>query len=97
MINMARINLDGNELLEMLYWVTQLFEDNVETVNDLNVFPVPDGDTGTNMYLTLKDILKAAEQNPSISAGQISASMAKAALMGARGNSGTILSQIFKR
>ncbi|MEE2884236.1 MAG: DAK2 domain-containing protein [Chloroflexota bacterium] len=93
---MARTCLDGNELLEMLCCVTQLFEHHVEIVNDLNVFPVPDGDTGTNMYLTLKDILQAGEQNPHTSAGQISASMAKAALMGGRGNSGTILSQIFK-
>ena len=93
---MTRTSLDGNELLEMLYCVTQLFKHHVEIVNDLNVFPVPDGDTGTNMYLTLKDTLQAGEHNPNTSAGLISASMEKAAFMGGRGNSGTILSQIFK-
>ena len=72
-----------------------LLERHVETVNGLNVFPVPDGDTGTNMLLTLRHMLSAAEPGHA-SAGEAAAVMARGALMGARGNSGVILSQFFR-
>ena len=75
---------------------TRLFERNVGTIDALNVFPVPDGDTGTNMFLTLRDVIAAAEGIQSSSAGEVASSMARGALMGARGNSGVILSQFFK-
>ena len=75
---------------------TRLFEHNVDLINALNVFPVPDGDTGTNMYLTLCDTLSKAESVGSASAGQVASAMAEGALWGAKGNSGVILSQFFK-
>ncbi len=74
----------------------RLLEANVDTLNALNVFPVPDGDTGTNMLLTLREVMAEAEGVGATSAGQVSAAMSRGALMGARGNSGVILSQFFK-
>jgi DAK2 domain fusion protein YloV len=65
-------------------------------VNALNVFPVPDGDTGTNMTLTVESALKEVEAAPLHSAAEVAAAMAHGALMGARGNSGVILSQIIR-
>ena len=88
--------LDGVELLAMVSMATRLFERNIETVNALNVFPVPDGDTGTNMFLTLRDVVAEAEKVDTASAGEVAGAMARGALMGARGNSGVILSQVFK-
>lgn len=70
--------------------------ENVQTVNDLNVFPIPDGDTGENMFLTLKgglEGLKSAEENEDLS--QKASAVASGMLLGARGNSGVILSQLF--
>ncbi|HEY8743092.1 MAG TPA: DAK2 domain-containing protein, partial [Chloroflexota bacterium] len=63
-------------------------------VDALNVFPVPDGDTGTNMRLTLDAAVAALQQQPNSNAGVVANSAAQAALLGARGNSGVILSQI---
>lgn len=65
-------------------------------VNSLNVFPVPDGDTGTNMSMTFKAAVKEIENSNSQSIGEVSKKLAKGALMGARGNSGVILSQILR-
>ena len=68
-----------------------------DRINDLNVFPVPDGDTGTNMHLTLQAALAEAEDlGPDPKAGEVAAAVAHGALMGARGNSGVILSQILR-
>jgi DAK2 domain fusion protein YloV len=89
-------SLDGAELLAMVSSATRLFEYNIEAINELNVFPVPDGDTGTNMFLTLRDVVKEAEGVTGRAASDVSAAMARGALMGARGNSGVILSQVFK-
>ncbi|HEX9641472.1 MAG TPA: DAK2 domain-containing protein, partial [Candidatus Krumholzibacteria bacterium] len=61
-----------------------------------NVYPVPDGDTGTNMYLTLSEVAKAAERARTAAAGEVSAAMARAALYECKGNSGLILYQFFK-
>ena len=69
---------------------------NAEFVNSLNVFPVPDGDTGTNMSLTFQSGAKAVNENNAQSVGELSKSLAKGLLMGARGNSGVISSQIFR-
>jgi len=71
-------------------------EDEKEYVNALNVFPVPDGDTGTNMSMTFKAAVCEIENMPTKSIGEISQKIARGALMGARGNSGVILSQIFR-
>ena len=92
----ANCRLSGDDLRAMFSAAARLVEFNVDSINALNVFPVPDGDTGTNMYLTLRDV---AEQTGSVSgapAGDVAGAMAHAAMMGARGNSGVILSQFFR-
>lgn len=71
-------------------------ENNKQMVNNLNVFPVPDGDTGTNMSLTVKTAVEEMNKNTSDKIGDIASSMSSGALMGARGNSGVILSQLFR-
>ncbi len=67
---------------------------NKEMVNALNVFPVPDGDTGINMFLTINSAIKNVKNTATV--GEVAADFALGALMGARGNSGVILSQIFR-
>jgi DAK2 domain fusion protein YloV len=68
-----------------------------QEINDLNVYPVPDGDTGTNLALTMKGILDAVERLPDgLKEPELCAAISQAALMGARGNSGVILSQIIR-
>src|SRR5512141_2483798 len=69
---------------------------NHQSINDLNVFPVPDGDSGTNMLLTLQSAVDEIAHLPSRSTGELMQQIAKGALMGARGNSGVILSQFFR-
>ena len=71
-------------------------EVHVDFVNSLNVFPVPDGDTGTNMLLTMRSAIEQAGQASNHSAGTIADAVAQGALMGARGNSGVILSQFLQ-
>lgn len=87
---------DGGHFRAMFAAAADLLERYVESVNALNVFPVPDGDTGTNMFLTLRDMLGEADASAGSTAGEVAAVLAKGALMGARGNSGVILSQFFK-
>ncbi|HEY2980450.1 MAG TPA: DAK2 domain-containing protein, partial [Anaerolineales bacterium] len=69
---------------------------NQQTVNALNVFPVPDGDTGTNMMLTMTSAWNEIKDLGTRHIGQMSAALSKGALMGARGNSGVILSQLWR-
>ena len=71
-------------------------ETNKQIVNALNVFPVPDGDTGTNMMLTMQSAFEEIENSSESHAGRMLGSVAQGALMGARGNSGVILSQIWR-
>ena len=71
-------------------------EANKQTVNALNVFPVPDGDTGTNMSLTMKSAVDEIKELPEDKADEVLNALAQGALMGARGNSGVILSQIWR-
>lgn len=71
-------------------------EKNHQYVNSLNVFPVPDGDTGTNMLLTMRAAYGRVQDNEDTHVGKMSDSVAQGALMGARGNSGVILSQIWR-
>lgn len=73
-------------------WLTR----NLEAINSLNVFPVPDGDTGTNMALTMQAAMKQVADSPSHSVAEIAGGISHGALMGARGNSGVILSQIWR-
>jgi len=88
------INGEGLMLLfeAGLLWLTT----NQQYVNSLNVFPVPDGDTGTNMVLTMQAAFAEADQNRSDNVGETGRHFAQGALMGARGNSGVILSQIWR-
>src|SRR2546421_5721857 len=79
-------------LLGSLSWLTA----NQEEVNRLNVFPVPDGDTGTNMLLTLQSAVEDIKDSSASDVGRIARIAAHGSLMGARGNSGVILSQIFR-
>ncbi len=90
---------DGRALLAAIGAATEWLTANTDRVNALNVFPVPDGDTGTNMGLTMRAALsEAASASPDVqsSAGEVAAKVAYGSLMGARGNSGVILSQIFR-
>ena len=75
---------------------TTYFERHIDAINDLNVFPVPDGDTGTNMYQTLSGIKNRVSYEDTYSVQQLSKLLSDAALWEGRGNSGIILSQIFK-
>lgn len=75
----------------------EALEQRKQEINDLNVYPVPDGDTGTNMLLTVRSIVEGIARLPqSCSQAQLCSTVAQAALMGARGNSGVILSQIVR-
>jgi DAK2 domain fusion protein YloV len=89
-------NLSGSELRAMFATATAWLERHVEAINAINVFPVPDGDTGTNMYLTMRSTLEEAYGVDSDGVGAVLGAMSKGALMGARGNSGVILSQIIR-
>jgi len=91
----AAVVWDGPKLAEAFALAAAWLDHHHERVNALNVFPVPDGDTGTNMALTMRSALEAAA-DPAPSAGEVAAKIAYGALMGARGNSGVILSQIFR-
>ena len=98
----ARVNLlrqypiDGIAVKRLAEAGTNWLEANKQTVNALNVFPVPDGDTGTNMLLTMKSAMEEIENSGERSAGKMLDALAKGALMGARGNSGVILSQLWR-
>ena len=88
-------SLSGQELRDMLVVATDWLEKSASDIDALNVFPVPDGDTGTNMLLTMRSTLEEAYRAPDRSASAVAQAIAKGALMGARGNSGVILSQIW--
>lgn len=88
--------LDGNDLRHMIMEACKYFEKYKEAINDLNVFPVPDGDTGTNMSLTMSAAAKDLQTLESNSIGEVARVAAYSSLMGARGNSGVILSQLFR-
>ena len=88
--------IDGVLLRDMVVAGAAMLEKNREAVDALNVFPVPDGDTGTNMSLTMASATKEVSQKEYLNAGQAAAAVAKGALRGARGNSGVITSQLFR-
>ncbi len=88
--------LDGRDLKRALEAAKVQLEKHIDEVNSLNIFPVPDGDTGINMFLTMKSAVEAVEGLKEASLAAVSTSAAKGALMGARGNSGVILSQILR-
>jgi len=90
------LKINGQHFRNMVINASNRLEDEKEYVNSLNVFPVPDGDTGTNMSMTFKAAVQEIESMSTKSIGEISQKLARGALMGARGNSGVILSQIFR-
>ena len=89
-------NLQGQQLREAFRSAAELLADYRDTINALNVFPVPDGDTGTNMLLTIRAANEGCPGNEVPTAGEVAAGLAQGAFFGARGNSGVILSQFFK-
>ena len=89
-------SISGQELREMFAAATGWLEKSSAEIDALNVFPVPDGDTGTNMLLTMRSTIEEAYRAPDHSASAVAHAMAQGALMGARGNSGVILSQILR-
>ena len=95
---MSRRSADGAALLRAFTAAVSHFEPYVDEINALNVFPVPDGDTGSNMMATLRSALEDAEGVPPSQRdiGRVAAAISFGALMGARGNSGVILSQVFR-
>ena len=87
---------DSQQIKEMFTTATRWLELNVEAINSLNVFPVPDGDTGTNMLFTMRATMEEAYKCPDSSVSALAKAMAWGALMGARGNSGVIMSQVLR-
>jgi len=90
------ISINGNDFIAMMMSASKHLTRNVNKVNGLNVFPVPDGDTGTNMNLTLTSGVEELSRRPSAHIGKAAEALSKGLLMGARGNSGVILSQLFR-
>ena len=93
---MAQANsVSGQDLREMFVAATDWLEKSASDIDALNVFPVPDGDTGTNMLLTMRSSMEEAYRASDSGVSGIAQAMARGALIGARGNSGVILSQIW--
>ncbi|GMG78517.1 MULTISPECIES: DAK2 domain-containing protein [Bacillus] len=89
-------NLDGRSFAKMILAGAHHLSQNAQIVDALNVFPVPDGDTGTNMNLSMTSGAKAVEETNTDHIGKVGVALSKGLLMGARGNSGVILSQLFR-
>lgn len=87
---------DGQEWKQIIEDSTSWLEAHIDFINSLNVYPVPDGDTGTNMYLTMQAALREIATVPDCSISGVTQALAHGALMGARGNSGVILSQVWR-
>ena len=88
--------INAGQFKEMIQAASTRLNSRAEYVNSLNVFPVPDGDTGTNMGMTITNGAKAVSDKHAETVGDVAAVLSKGLLMGARGNSGVILSQIFR-
>lgn len=93
---MVKEKIDLTDLKAMLTSGSHNLKDHVEAINALNVFPVPDGDTGTNMSLTMTSGVREIQNKGLETVGELTSQFAKGLLMGARGNSGVILSQLFR-
>ena len=93
---LSHAKLDGQVVKDLTAAGMAWLNTNKQIVNALNVFPVPDGDTGTNMMLTMQSAFDEIENSPENHAGKMFGAVAQGALMGARGNSGVILSQIWR-
>lgn len=88
--------IDASKLQQMVIGAYKYLEENKSLVDELNVFPVPDGDTGTNMNMTMKSGVDKVNQTSGLSVEEISNALSQGTLMGARGNSGVILSQLVR-
>lgn len=88
--------IDGKRFAQMIMQGANNLTNNVKVVDALNVFPVPDGDTGTNMNLSMTSGAREVRKSKMDHAGEVGVRLAKGLLMGARGNSGVILSQLFR-
>ena len=93
---MTKQIIDSEIFRDMIKMGVHRLNKNVDFINSLNVFPVPDGDTGTNMNLTFQSGAKFVNESSSNSVGELAVTFSKGLLMGARGNSGVISSQIFR-
>ena len=93
---MSYQTIDGVLLKEMVLAAAAILEANKDHLNELNVFPVPDGDTGTNMSLTMQSVVKELAAVSATDLASVSKAMSRGALKGARGNSGVILSQVLR-
>ncbi len=89
-------DLTGDDLRQAFDAATSALERHRNAINALNVFPVPDGDTGTNMLLTMRSAMEKCPRRDDATVAQVTADLAEGAFWGARGNSGVILSQFFK-
>ena len=96
MASIKDTGLSGAELRRAFLTGFDRLEEYRDTVNALNVFPVPDGDTGTNMSLTLRSGIERCPDDDGMTAGEVARELAQGTFFGARGNSGVILSQFFK-
>jgi len=93
---MTHSKIDGHIFYNMVVNANNRLEEQKDLVNSLNVFPVPDGDTGTNMSMTFRSAVNEIHNIKEVSIGEVSKKLSRGALMGARGNSGVILSQILR-
>jgi len=92
----SHLSINGKQLKCLFLASLQWLKSNQQVVNSLNVFPVPDGDTGTNMFLTMQSAFNEIAEVQESNIGKIARLIAQGALMGARGNSGVILSQLLR-
>lgn len=93
---MKVVTITDKEFRKMIMAASNRLNNNAEFINSLNVFPVPDGDTGTNMSLSFASGAQYVKESTSTKIGELSSALSKGLLMGARGNSGVILSQVFR-
>jgi DAK2 domain fusion protein YloV len=96
LLRIRNSSVDGQALKKLVEAGLAWLRTNQQTVNSLNVFPVPDGDTGTNMVLTMQSAYAEIDDLGHHSIGEMAAAVSQGALMGARGNSGVILSQLWR-
>jgi dihydroxyacetone kinase-like predicted kinase len=86
--------MELEQVRELARFALRNLEAHRRRIDDLNVYPVPDGDTGTNLVLTLRSVVEALDASSAVRSEDVAKELARAALMGARGNSGVIFSQI---
>ena len=91
--SLSKARLDVPDLCHAFVYATDWLGVYVDEVNALNVYPVPDGDTGTNMHLTMQSVRRHLKETPPSNMSELAQALAKGSLLGARGNSGVILSK----